>query len=84
MSLGFESGSKLTRIGRSAFQECSSLRSIVIPASHTRICGGAFAESGIRQISIEEGNDYFCVIDQVLLDMRGTSLIACFEWLQLS
>jgi hypothetical protein len=51
MNLNFESGSKLTRIGRLAFQNCSLLRSIVIPASVTTICGGAFAESRIRHIS---------------------------------
>jgi hypothetical protein len=77
MSLSCESGSKLTGIGRAAFARCS-VRSIVIPGSVTVICGGAFAESGIRQISIEEGNEHFCAIDQFLLDITQTSLIAIF------
>jgi hypothetical protein len=77
MSISFESGWKLTRIERNAFVRCS-LRSIVIPASVTTICGGAFAESGICQISIEEGNVHFSVIGQFLLDITRTSLIAFF------
>jgi hypothetical protein len=75
MSLGFESGSKLTRSGGNAFARCS-VRLIVIPASVTSICGGAFSESGIRQILIEEGNKHFCVIDEFLLDITQTLLIA--------
>jgi hypothetical protein len=78
MSLSFETGSKLTRFGRSAFSGCLSLRSIVVPASVTTICGGAFAESGIREISIEDGNEHFCVMGQFLLDITKTSLIASF------
>jgi hypothetical protein len=76
VSLTFESGSKLTRIGRIAFAGCS-IRSIVIPASVTTICGCAFAESGIRQISIEDRSEHFCVSGQFLLDTR-TSLISFF------
>jgi hypothetical protein len=76
--LRFEPGSKLTRIGRRAFTRCPRLWSIVIPASVTTIRGGAFAESGIRQISIEDGNEHFCVIGDFLLDITQTSLIAFF------
>jgi hypothetical protein len=74
-NLSFEPGSRLTRIGRCAFASCL-LRSIVIPASVTEICGGAFAGSGIREISIEDGNEHFCVIDEFLLDITQTSLIS--------
>jgi hypothetical protein len=77
-SLLFESGSRLTRIGRRAFFQCGSLRSLVVPASVTTICGCAFAESGIREISIEDGNGHFCVIGEFLLDSTHTSLIAFF------
>jgi hypothetical protein len=71
----FETGSKLTRIGRNAFAGCS-LQSIVIPASVTEIGGGAFAYSGIRQISIEDGSEHFCIRGQFLLDITQASLIA--------
>jgi hypothetical protein len=77
-SLAFERGSKLTRIGRNAFQRCSSLKSIVIPASVTTIGGAAFADCGIRSISIEDGNRHFCVSGQFLLDITKTSLVAFF------
>jgi hypothetical protein len=74
----FELGSKLTRIGRYAFQRCLSLRSIIILASVTTIRGGAFAESGIRQILIEDGNPHFCVSSHFFLGITITSLIAFF------
>jgi hypothetical protein len=74
MSLSFESESKLTRIGRNNFQGCP-VRSIVVPASVTQIRGGAFTGSGIRKISIEEGNGHFCAIGQFLFDITQTSLI---------
>jgi hypothetical protein len=77
-SLSFESGSNLKRIGRHAFSQCGLLRSIIIPASITTIRGGAFAQSGIRQISIEDGNKHFCVCGQFLLNIARTSLIAVF------
>jgi hypothetical protein len=77
-SMRFEPESKLTRIGRLAFSRCARLRSIVIPASVTTIRGAAFAESWIRQISIEDGNEHFCVIGNFLLDITRTSLIAFF------
>jgi hypothetical protein len=77
-SLAFEQGPKLREIERGAFTNCSSLKSIVIPASVTTIMGAAFSASGIRHISVEEGNTHFCVIGQFLLDFTGTSLIAFF------
>jgi hypothetical protein len=77
-SLTFEHGSKLARIGRNAFSECVSLRSIVIPASVTEIAGGAFASSGICNVSVEEGNSCFCVSGKFLLGNAGTSLVAFF------
>jgi hypothetical protein len=82
VSLSFETGSKLARIGRAAFAGFSSLRSIVIPASITKICGGAFAQSGIRNISIEDGNEHFCVIGQFVLVATKTSLLHSLESLQ--
>jgi hypothetical protein len=77
-NLTFESGSKLSIIERAAFARSSSLNSITIPASVTRIDGNVFSCSGIVNVSIEEGNSHFCVIGQFLLDFTRTSLIAYF------
>jgi hypothetical protein len=76
LSLTFESGSKLRRIGVGAFFSCDALRAIVIPASVTAISGGAFAGCGIVTVSIEEGNNHFCISGEYLLDIAKTSLIA--------
>jgi hypothetical protein len=77
-SLTFEPGSKLTQIERAALLGCSSLKSIVIPASVTTIMGTSVSGSGIRHISVEEGNAHFCVIGHFLLSFARTSLIAFF------
>jgi hypothetical protein len=76
-SLSVESGSKLTRIGMAAFLGCS-IRSNVVLASVTTICGGAFAKARICHISIGEQNRYFHVSGWCLLDFSQTSLTACF------
>jgi hypothetical protein len=60
-TLTFEAGSKLQRIEKLAFSGCASLKSICLPASVTEIGGGAFCDSGIREISIEDGNRHFVV-----------------------
>jgi hypothetical protein len=77
-SLALERGSGLTRVERGAFVFCTSLASILIPASTTMIAGSAFALSGIRHVTVEEGNTHFCVSGQNLLDSTRTALIAFF------
>jgi hypothetical protein len=76
--VSFERGSTLSVIERFAFFGCPLLKSMIIPASVTTIMGGAFALSGIRHISVEEGNTHFCMIGEFLLDFARTSLIAFF------
>lgn len=56
-SVGFEEGSKLETINKSAFKGCNNLKSIVIPASVTTI--GAYAFSGcanLTSVTFEEGS----------------------------
>jgi hypothetical protein len=77
-NLIFEAGSNLRVIERSAFMLFSSLKSITIPASVTRIVGNVFSFLGLVHVSIEEGSSHFCMIGQFLLDFTRTSLIAYF------
>ena len=46
--------SELTTIGHSAFENCSSLASIRIPAKTKEIGNGAFASTGLKSITIPE------------------------------
>jgi hypothetical protein len=77
-TLTFESNSKLYRIEAEAFQGCSSLKSICIPASVQMIDGSAFIDSGISKITIAEGNSYFSVRDDFLLDFEGIAVLRYF------
>lgn len=49
----FEPGSQLTEISRNVFQNCSKLSQITIPASVTKICQGAFYNSGLEHVTVE-------------------------------
>jgi hypothetical protein len=51
------------------------LMSICLPASLENIDGSAFAESAIRQITIEDGNRHLRLSGTFLLDFEGISLI---------
>jgi hypothetical protein len=53
----FESGCKLSRIGRSAFWRCSSLSSICIPSSVEQLCASCFADcNGLSSVTFESGS----------------------------
>jgi hypothetical protein len=78
LTLTFEAGSKLQRIETGAFSECSSLKSICLPASVTEIGGGAFCDSGIREISIKDGNRNFVDFDDFLMDFDQICVIHYF------
>ena len=52
--------SNVTKIGESAFQDCTSLTSIVIPESVTKIEYGAFSGcTSLTSIVVKEGNSVF-------------------------
>jgi hypothetical protein len=74
----FESNSQLRRIESYAFLGCSSLESILLPASLNTIDGSAFASSGLSEIKISEGCSSFQIEDNFVTDFGRTSLIIYF------
>jgi hypothetical protein len=76
-SLVFESGSRLERIDESAFH-LSGLRSIVIPANVSFICGSAFVTHSLNSLSVSEDNRYFRVHDSFLEDICGSTICRYF------
>jgi hypothetical protein len=74
-SLIFELPSRLATIERWALCDCESLTSVVIPASVTTIYSEAFQSSGISWIEIEEGSISFRVVNDLLVDFEGGSMV---------
>jgi hypothetical protein len=59
--LVFEDNSKLATLGDFAFDVCSSLQSICIPASLHHVSGWTLAGSGILIVTVNPGNQFFRV-----------------------
>jgi hypothetical protein len=76
--LTFEPGSKLRRIASLAFVGCHSLKFLCLPASIEDIEGGAFSESGLRDLQIEDGNSDFLIRDFFLMDTDEVCLLYYF------
>jgi hypothetical protein len=77
-SLNFESGSKLTEIGDTAFFQCERLRSICLPASVSKIDAETFGGSNFSVIEVESGNTNFCIRGHLLLDFAEVSIVFYF------
>jgi hypothetical protein len=71
----FEPDSQLDRIEVSVFCDCSSLKSLFLPASLTFLAGSAFSKTAISLIAIEDGNSHFRVSGSFVTDLEGISLI---------
>jgi hypothetical protein len=76
--LEFGVGAKLRRIESHAFSSLPAIHSMSIPSFVDSIHGAAFALSGIRDMQIADGNRYFRVVGDFLVDSAGTSLIRYF------
>jgi hypothetical protein len=76
--LAFERDSQLRRIDARAFSQCFELRAICIPSSVEAIDGSAFADSGICEVTVAEGNVHFRVCGGFLVSYEGRSLIRYF------
>ena len=66
--------SSLQSIGKSAFRGCKSLSSLTLPSSLQSIGSGAFR--GCTSLRSVIGNQFYKVIDQMLLSADGTQVIA--------
>jgi len=66
----------VTKIGDSAFYNCSSLTSVTIPSSVTSIGSSAFYSCvGLTSIIVDANNTYYSSLDGVLFDKNQTALI---------
>ena len=63
-------------IGKMAFYNCQSLKSVNIGSKVSSIGNGAFLACGSLNITVQNGNAYYCDEDGVLFDKRKTKLIA--------
>lgn len=68
-------GNGVKTIGENAFGECN-FKKIHIPASVTYIGGAALSLYSLKEITVAEGNAYFCSDDGILFDKSKTTLIA--------
>ena len=70
----------VTRIGDTAFFECTSLKSVTIPKSVISIGEGVFFECvKLEKIIVDSGNAYYSSVDGVLYNKDKTVLIKCPE-----
>jgi hypothetical protein len=76
--VGFERGSKLSRIGERAFCNCCSLASICIPPGLLKIGGGAFLGTILQDISMPYRNSNFTIINHFLLCLHDNSIVAYY------
>lgn len=68
----------LTSIGENAFTTCSKLTAVSIPAGVTSIGYGAFTScNDLKNIMVDENNEYYSSRDGLLYDKAGTILIQC-------
>lgn len=67
--------SSLVSIGASAFSGCTSLTSLDLPSNVTSIGDGAFAGSAIENLTVASNNTAFKIIDGVLFNKSGKTIV---------
>lgn len=67
---------KLKSLGENSFEVCSSLKKVWIPKTVTAIGKEAFANtSALQEIQIEDGNEYFTVMNGCLIRLNDKCLL---------
>jgi hypothetical protein len=77
-SVTFESGSNLREIEDNAFWGCSSLKSLCLPASVSKIAGSTFTNSSIETIAVEQANPHYFVRGDFLVASYGPTFVRYF------
>lgn len=65
----------LAYIGSNVFYGCSGLSEIGIPASVTKIEDNAFLSTGLKTVSVDDGNPSYASLDGCLYDRKMTKLL---------
>ena len=65
----------ITYISDGAFMRCRKLKSLTVPKAVDSIGEGAFANCDQLTLSVEEGNERFVIVDDVLYDKEMTRII---------
>ena len=64
-------GLPVTGISHSAFARCKEIETVMIPDSVTSIGSGVFLDcTSLKEINVDENNEYFTSIDGVLFDKK--------------
>lgn len=75
----FANSSSLKRIGMEAFRSCTSLEILELPASIEEIGEGCFNDCTISSLSFPEENNFFTVVDSLVICNDGVRIIGCFN-----
>jgi hypothetical protein len=76
--LTFESGSRLSILGRSVFRDCSSLESICLPPNVRQFSGATLSDSYLKNVTIDPGNEFLRVAGDFLIDLSDSCTICYF------
>lgn len=68
----------ITFIGNMAFDRCSSLTEVIIPASVTELMGNPFTGcDNLTDLSVAEGNAIYAIVNKVIYSGGGSMLVGC-------
>lgn len=67
----------VTSIGDDVFYGCDNLTSVTIPKSVIQLSTEAFRNSGVKTLTVHEGNPNYCAVDNVLFNKAMTELLSC-------
>jgi hypothetical protein len=77
-SITFESGSNLKMIESVAFEGCSLLKSIYLPAQVETMTGGSFGRCGLTRVDIDPANLCYQLRFDFIVDCRTAKLVRYF------